>query len=58
MHLQPLVGSRRRDQVHYDLVGFQRDSLPVSRDVAEKTMLDPVPLAGSGRVMTKFDFHY
>ena len=34
---------------------FQRYALPVARDVAEQTMFDLVPLAGSGRIVAQLD---
>lgn len=44
MDFQSLSGRGRADQAHDDLVGFERHSLPVARDVAEEPVLDLVPL--------------
>lgn len=43
MHLQPLVGMDRIDEVHRNHVRFQRDSTPVACDIAEQSMLGFVP---------------
>ncbi|MEZ6060400.1 MAG: hypothetical protein R3C19_08570 [Planctomycetaceae bacterium] len=44
-------------QLDDDLESFQRLALPVARDVAEQTMLDPVPFAGSRRIVADFESH-
>lgn len=57
VHFQTLSGGGRTNEIHDRLVGLQRHSLPVARDVTEETMLDLVPLARPGRVMARFENH-
>ena len=55
VNLQAGFGFRRADKTHHDLVSFQRNALPITRDVAEQTMFDLVPLTRSWRIVTQLD---
>src|SRR6516165_10608433 len=57
VNLQACAGSRRSDQVDDDFQGFQGNTLPSAGDMAEDTMFDLVPFAGSRREMTNLDDH-
>ena len=47
-HLEPLLRFRVGDQIDDNFVTQQRLAAPVLTDVGEQSMLDLVPLAGSG----------
>src|SRR6266851_9185359 len=55
LHLQPAPCSSAPDQVHDGLEAHQRPASPVHADEGEEAVLDLVPLAGSGRVVTHRD---
>jgi hypothetical protein len=48
VNLQALRRPRRSNQIHDDLVRFQRDALPIAGDVTEQAMLNLVPFARAG----------
>src|SRR6266571_7523107 len=49
-------GCRRgANEVHHDLVGFQRMASPIAGHMTKQAMLDLVPLARAGREMAHFD---
>jgi hypothetical protein len=52
--LQAGGGGRGGDQADDRLVAGQRPPAPVDADLAEQLVLDPVPLAGTGRVIRSF----
>src|SRR3954454_18374817 len=54
-NVEPCFGSRAADQIDHDLATDQRTSAPVVGDVAEHSMFDLVPLAGSGWKVTDVD---
>lgn len=57
MNFQAFPGRCRTYEVHDYLMSLQRHALPVSCDVTEETMLDLVPFARPGRIMTRLENH-
>ena len=55
VNLQPRIGRGGVDQVDDDLVAFERLAAPVGPDEAEQSVLDPVPLARTGREVADGD---
>src|ERR1700684_4413324 len=54
MNFKPFCSRGVTNRCDYDFLGFQRDSLPVSCDVAKESVLDLVPFARSRRIVTNF----
>lgn len=52
LDIEPGARAGRSDQLDNDLVADQRFAAPVLRDEGEEPMLDAVPFAGTGRVMS------
>src|SRR5215469_15707597 len=52
---QSLARARVGNQIHDDLMSFQRTTPPIRRDVAKHPVLDFVPLRGTRRKMTNLD---
>lgn len=57
MDFQTFFRSGGPYQANYDFEGLQRDSLPIACDVAEESVLNLVPFAGSGWKVADFNNH-
>ena len=55
MDFQAGFRRRRADRLDHDLQRLQGNALPVPGDVAEQPMLNLVPFARAGRIVTDFD---
>ena len=55
MHVEPCLRCRRCDQLDDDLAADQRLAAPVLGDEGEEPMLDTVPFAGAGWVVSDGD---
>src|SRR5262249_7202659 len=56
VHFESGVGGRCANQADDDFESLQGHSLPGTGNMQEQTVFDLVPLAGSRRVVTQFDF--